>query len=85
VMLLLESDTSGNSDRGSAAESFWMLVQRAYDVKACSRRGLSDRIIELVEQRTERDFTYVACGGSFGISLSFAETILRSSSRKRSD
>jgi hypothetical protein len=85
VMLLLESDISGNSEKGSAAESFWMLVQRAYDIKACSRRGLSDRIIELVEQRTERDFTYVACGGSFGISLSFAETILKCSSRKGSD
>jgi hypothetical protein len=82
VTLLLEPDASGDGGRNSAAEAFWTLVGRAFDAKACSRHGLSESIVELVERQTGRDFTYVACGGSLGISLSFAEMILKLGSRK---
>jgi hypothetical protein len=82
VTLLLQPDADGNTGRNSAAEAFWILVERAFSTRACSRQVLAASVVELVEQETGRDFMYVACGGSLGISLSFAEMILGVSSRK---
>lgn len=68
VSLLLQpcADTTGS--RNMAAAAFANLFDRAWNLKLCAKKELATQIIDMVERETERDFTFVACGGTLGIS-----------------
>lgn len=51
-----------------AAAAFANLFDRAWNLKLCAKKELATQIIDMVERETERDFTFVACGGTLGIS-----------------
>lgn len=69
-----EADPTGS--RSLAAEAFAGLFDRAWNLKLCDQAALSREIVSMVEASTERDFTFVACGGSLGVSNKMVDRIM---------
>lgn len=59
-----------------AAEAFAGLFDRAWNLKLCAKKALAVSIVQMVERETERDFTFVACGGTLGISNKMVDKLL---------
>jgi hypothetical protein len=76
VSLLLTPSDDQSGARNMAAEAFANLFDRAWNLKLCERRKLATEIVDMVEQSTERDFTFVACGGTLGISPKMVDKLL---------
>jgi hypothetical protein len=75
VSLLLQPSDDTTGSRNMAAEAFANLFDRAWNLKLCSKKALAVEIVEMVERETERDFTFVACGGTLGISSKMVDKI----------
>ncbi|KAF1931264.1 uncharacterized protein M421DRAFT_417914 [Didymella exigua CBS 183.55] len=76
VSLLLTPSDDRTGARNMAAEAFATLFDRAWNLKLCERRELATEIVDMVEQGAERDFTFVACGGTLGISPKMVDRLL---------
>ncbi|KAF9697688.1 hypothetical protein EKO04_004144 [Ascochyta lentis] len=68
VSLLLQPSDDSTGSRNMAAAAFANLFDRAWNLKLCAKKELAVEIVAMVERETERDFTFVACGGTLGIS-----------------
>ena len=68
VSLLLLPTDDHTGTRNMAAAAFATLFDRAWNLKLCESKTLATEIVQMVERATERDFTFVACGGTLGIS-----------------
>lgn len=75
VSLLLQPGEDQSGSRNMAAEAFATLFDRAWNLKLCSKKALAAEIVEMVERETERDFTFVACGGTLGISSKMVDKL----------
>lgn len=75
VSLLVQPSDDTTGSRTMAAEAFAALFDRAWNLKLCSRKALALQIVEMVERETERDFTFVACGGTLGISSKMVDQL----------
>lgn len=76
VSLLLTPSEDASGARNMAAEAFANLFDRAWNLKLCARRELAKEIVDMVEKGTERDFMFVACGGTLGISPKMVDRLL---------
>lgn len=76
VSLLLTPSDDQTGARNMAAEAFASLFDRAWNLKLCEQRKLAMEIVDMVERSTERDFTFVACGGTLGISPKMVDRLL---------
>lgn len=77
VSLLLQPSEDSSGARGLAAEAFANLFDRAWNLKLCDNRVLARGVIEMVEGGGQgRDFTFVACGGSLGISSKMVDRLI---------
>ncbi|KAF3032898.1 hypothetical protein E8E12_000355 [Didymella heteroderae] len=76
VSLLLTPSDDQTGARTMAAEAFANLFDRAWNLKLCDKRILAVEIVDMVERSTERDFTFVACGGTLGISPKMVDKLL---------
>lgn len=76
VSLLLQPSDDAMGSRNMAAEAFASLFDRAWNLKLCSCKALAVEIVEMVERETERDFTFVACGGTLGISSKMVDKLI---------
>ena len=75
VSLLLQPSGDQTGSRNMAAEAFAHLFDRAWNLRLCSKKALAVEIVEMVERETERDFTFVACGGTLGISSKMVDKL----------
>lgn len=76
VSLLLQPSNDQTGSRNMAAEAFAGLFDRAWNLKLCEQKALAQEIVRMVEGATERDFTFVACGGTLGISNKMVDKLL---------
>lgn len=76
VSLLLQPSADTTGSRAMAAEAFAGLFDRAWNLKLCKRTELAVEVIGMVERETERDFTFVACGGMLGISPKMVDRLV---------
>jgi hypothetical protein len=76
VSLLLTPSDDQTGARNMAAEAFANLFDRAWNLKLCEKRRLAVDIVGMVERSTERDFTFIACGGTLGISPKMVDKLL---------
>jgi hypothetical protein len=76
VSLLLQPSDDQTGSRNMAAVAFANLFDRAWNLKLCSKKALAVEIVAMVERETERDFTFVACGGTLGISSKMVDKLI---------
>ncbi|KAF3007612.1 hypothetical protein E8E13_008035 [Curvularia kusanoi] len=81
VSLLLQPSDDPTGARNLAAEAFAGLFDRAWNMKLCETTILARSIIAMVEDATERDFTFVACGGTLGISSKMVDRLMIAAKR----